>query len=420
MYGKDLNINRQKRQPFGFKAHRMHRRQLVGSGEKKPGEMINIKFSGIKGEVTVPGSAYLSFKAKITGSDKTAYFVPNLGRALVKEKELKFSGAKSTSATNYDEFKIYSDLWLEEKERREKILQGIQDELGLKYRIDAKKDSTGTALANVTAKHKAIKEAYENTFVIPLDEELFDDQAPFYRYALNNDVELALKLSNAGEVVISTDKAASYELFEIHLEWDAIQDHDLADEIEYAYQSGVGVYYDRAHFYAKVVEKSSPLINIEIKESVRSLRGVLLLFKDIDADQKQYAMNRETFYNPKIESVTIDLNGDSNMRYASGMLTKDIWSEARKYFQGSTGMSQEAFYNDKFALWIDLRSSTDPELHGNGLLMDNSKGNLTLNIHKKAEGTGKIRVYTYLIMDAVLELGGNEGAPRYQKLTYAL
>ncbi|WP_143216294.1 hypothetical protein, partial [Acinetobacter baumannii] len=78
---------------------------------------------------------------------------------------------------------------------------------------------------------------------------------------------------------------------------------------------------------------------------MRSLRGVLILFKDL-ADQTKYATNRETFYNPEIELVQVSINGASNKLYCNGILPKDLWYEARKFFTGSTNMSQGSFYHD--------------------------------------------------------------------------
>ena len=121
-YGKDLTVERQKRQPFGFKAERVHRSVLVDGSTARPGGTLNIMFSKIKNEVIVPGSVYLSFKAKPTSlTDKEAHFVQNLERAVVTEKNLKFNGKSATSINEYDEYKLYTDLWLSKGERKQRI-----------------------------------------------------------------------------------------------------------------------------------------------------------------------------------------------------------------------------------------------------------------------------------------------------------
>ena len=416
-YGEDLTIERQKRKPFGFKADRIHRSVLIDGSTSRPGGTLNIMLSKIKNEVIVPGSLYVSFKAKPTSStDKSAYFVQNLGRAIVTEKHLKFNGKPATVINEYDEYKLYTDLWLTKAERKHRILQGIQESLGLKHRIGAKKAATGGELENVTDEQKAINKAYANTFYIPLDDELFNDVSPFCPYFINDNVTIEMKLAEAKDVVLSSDKSASYEMSDLHLEWDGIQDSVMAQEIADQYQTGWGVHYDRVQFLRKEnYLKSLTLININIRESLRSLRGVMILFKDL-GDQTKYACNRETFYNPGIEKVEVSINGASNKLYANGILSKDLWYEARKLFQGSTNMNQGAFYDDKFCLWIDTRSSTDMTLHGNGLRLDGSNSGLNLTINKTNGGSGEFTIFIYLVIDAVLEFGGGS----YKRICYAL
>ena len=61
----------------------------------------------------------------------------------------------------------YKDLYLSEKEREERLLQGIQPNNGLKARLGAKK-SDGTALI-LTTQENVIKKKYDKRFAIPLD-----------------------------------------------------------------------------------------------------------------------------------------------------------------------------------------------------------------------------------------------------------
>ena len=75
---------------------------------------------------------------------------------------------------------MYNDCWLYKDVRKEMILQGVQEELGLKFRIDAKKAPAGGDLENVKDEHKDLKLAYENTFKISLHDKLFTDNSPFY------------------------------------------------------------------------------------------------------------------------------------------------------------------------------------------------------------------------------------------------
>lgn len=418
LYGEDIDLNREYRKPFGFKADRIHRSVLIDSSTARPGGNINVLISKIKDELIIPGSMYISFKCKPTSTtDKSAYFVPNLGRAIVKGKELLFNGKRAMEYVEYGEYKLYRDLWLTKGERKERILQGIQDVTSLKYRIGAKKDAAGAALTGVSDNAKAIKTVYENLFYIPLDDELFTDVTPFSPIGLNDNVTIRLEFAEARDVVKSSDQDASYEIQDMHLEWDSIIDRGLTSEIESMYQSGFGVLYDRVQLLRKEPHnKSESLINVNIRESLRSLRGVMILFKDTTADQGKYATNRETFYFPKIEKIEVSINGKSNQLYPNGITSKDLWYEARKLFQGSTNMTQGDFYKDKFCIWVDTRSSIDQTLHGNGMRLDGSNSGLNLAITKTSEASGNMMMYIFLIVDSVIEFSGNS----YKKVCYAL
>ena len=71
---------------------------------------------------------------------------------------------------------------MSQKEREERILQGIQSANGLKARIGAKK-ADGMALT-VTTQASAIKKAFNKRFAIPLDFDFF--KHPVYPYRLDS------------------------------------------------------------------------------------------------------------------------------------------------------------------------------------------------------------------------------------------
>ena len=60
---------------------------------------------------------------------------------------------------NADVFDTYKDLYLSVKERKEKLLQGIQSANGLKARVGAKK-ADGTAVT-ISTKENAIKKTLD-------------------------------------------------------------------------------------------------------------------------------------------------------------------------------------------------------------------------------------------------------------------
>ena len=93
--------------------------------------------------------------------------------------------------TNSHIYDTYRNLYLNKKEREEKLLQGIQSANSLKARVGAKK-ADGTALG-VTNQESAIKKTFDNRFSIPLDFASF--KHPVYPYGLKEDLIVRLELN---------------------------------------------------------------------------------------------------------------------------------------------------------------------------------------------------------------------------------
>ena len=90
-------------------------------------------------------------------------------------------GSKETDKINKsDIYDTYKDLYLSEKGREMKLLQGIQSDNELKVRVGAKK-SDGTAVT-LTIQENVIKKMLDKRFAIPLDFDFF--KHPVYPYGL--------------------------------------------------------------------------------------------------------------------------------------------------------------------------------------------------------------------------------------------
>ena len=139
----------------------------------------------------------------------------NVGRALVKKKVLMLGSKDIDTITNSDIYDTYKDLYLSEKECKEKLLQGIQPVNGLKAQVGAKK-ADGTALTLTTQKN-VIKKTFDKRFVIPLDFDFF--KHPVYPYGLKEDLIVRLELNSVEKVILCTgDANATYKISEISLE----------------------------------------------------------------------------------------------------------------------------------------------------------------------------------------------------------
>jgi len=72
----------------------------------------------------------------------------------------------------------------------------------------------------------------------------------------------------------------------------------------------------------------------------------------------------------------------------------------------NTYIDLKSYYgNDKFALWVDLRSTQDNQLHGTGKIQMSDKNDITLAIQKKREGNDEnARYFCMLILCQTQEL----------------
>ena len=66
-------------------------------------------------------------------------------------------------------------------------------------------------------------------------------------------------------------------------------------------------------------------------------------------------------------------------------------------FNHNTTVTIGEFLTTKYALVLDLRGSYDDSFHGNGLKL---KDEMTVEINQIASGSGKLRLYVFLVQDA--------------------
>ena len=126
------------------------------------------------------------------------------------------------------------------------------------------------------------------------------------------------------------------------------------------------------------------------------------------------------FYNPKIQKVSVTVEGKPNQLYSQGMRSFEQYDETQTYF--AEGVQRDSNANEvqkslqmydlsvgeyltaKYALWLDFRTIDENELQGTGRQIGNTSGGITIQIKKKAETAGALKAYIYLIMDAQLNI----------------
>ena len=191
---------------------------------------------------------------------------------------------------------------------------------------------------------------------------------------------------------------------------------DLARSIRSEYQH-MALLYDRILRHRKIiVNKSDTVWNWAFNMPCKSLKGILVLFEE----ERSYTRDTSKFYNPKIQKVSVIVEGKPNQLYAQGMRSFEQYDEICKYFAEGKQRDNNAneiqkylqLYNlslveylvNKYALWLDFRMIDENELHGTGRRIENASEGITLQIEKKAESAGALNAYIYLIMDAQLNI----------------
>ena len=148
----------------------------------------------------------------------------------------------------------------------------------------------------------------------------------------------------------------------------------------------------------------------------KPLKGILVLFEE----EKPYERDTSKFYNPKIQKVSVIIEGKPNQLYAQGMRSFEQYDETRKYFTEGKQKDHNAnevqkhlqlhdlgvgeYLTDRYALWLDFRTIDENFLQWMGRRIENPLEGITLQIEKKAETARSLNAYIYLIMDAQLNI----------------
>ena len=365
--------------------------------------------------------ANLSFNIGWTSAiDTNRTLVSNVGRAIVKKLAVKFEGNEIMSVDDFNVFAFCRDLWKTKSEKRNAIRQGIISDDGctencIELRINAGDKSTSNA------QDKAIADAYGNKFIIPLDFEMLDSAAPYYQAGLRNRLCYELTFNDYNQVTksrVSSPKVpdAKYKITDISLEYEIATQPDLTRSVRSEYQH-MALLYDRILRHRKIiVNKSDTVWNWAFNTPCKSLKGILVLFEE----ERSYTRDTSKFYNPKMQKVSVIVEGKPNQLYAQGMRLFEQYDEICKYFAEGKQRDNDAneiqkhlqlydlssgeYLVNKYALWLDFRMMDENELHGTGRRIENASEGITLQIEKKEELAGALNAYIYLIMDAQLNI----------------
>ncbi len=108
------------------------------------------------------------------------------------------------------------------------------------------------------------------------------------------------------------------------------------------------------------------------------MRAIVMLFKHADT------VDSEEYIYPNITKVDVTIDGRPNAVYSNGIGTDDLYREARRIFHvKDTNMTEKKFYDNKFALVIDLRCTYDNDAMAAGYNVTDTKSGVQLIITKE-------------------------------------
>ena len=399
-----INPNRVPREPFGLKADSSLNRITLNPSSAEPGSTLYINIPKLTDNVViVPGSVKLLFDLKVGGHANNT-LVNNVGRNLVCQLKVSFSGEKLQETERYDLFQTYHDLFLEDREDR--LRQGISSENMRKLRTNAG-DKVTSDLKEVT-----LAAIHNTKYVIPLDHPIMSDHGALYPKALPHPLMFEITLPKIDNIVNHDMKEKektppTYKLTNLELEYRCITSDDLSREAASTYQVGKGFFYENVilHKTIPISKPNDSIINEHVNLPRRSMTGILCLFEN---DYKDGERDSEKFVNPDIKSVNINIDGMPNQLYSKGMIPTDFWESIKRRMGGSGKVKEEDFYADKFALWIDLRTFSDNGIHGGGLHVNNTRDGVKLEIKRKTGGMGNINCHMFVVADALMEIMNTE------------
>jgi len=238
------------------------------------------------------------------------------------------------------------------------------------------------------------------------------DHGVFYPQALYNDLVFVLTLADAENLVKGSDPSKlKYKLTNIQLQYEMIHSEKLAQEADSAYSSGKEFAYDHVHLEKTIPfqKGSETRLNIKVNAQRRSLKAILLFTEPYTAGTHDF----EKYVFPDLKKVRVTINSSPDMLYNEGIVSRDLWEEASRFFirekNKTEHMNLKLFLaGDRFGLLVDLRSMADRSMHGSGVRLVNTTDGVQLELERKASGSGVINCQVFVISDAQFNILGKQ------------
>ena len=145
---------------------------------------------------------------------------------------------------------------------------------------------------------------------------------------LRNRLCYEITFNDYNRVINSSKTNAKHRTTDISLEYEIVSQPTLARSIAVEYNK-MALFYNRTLRHRQIiVNKSDRTWNWSFNVSCKSLKGILVLFEE----EKPYVRDTSKFYNPKIQTVSVIVEGKPNQLYTQGMRSFEQYDEIRTYF----------------------------------------------------------------------------------------
>ena len=409
-FGDKIDPFREIREPNSIKGYRRLICIEQSTETASAGSTFNLDFPKLTGnDLLIPGTALLMFRIELkSDSDNNRTLYDNVSRNIVKQMRVSVNSNEIFNLDDYNIYNNYKDNWIALKHKDNSNCFGIEKENITKLRIGA-----GDA-SNVDKLDVAIANVHGNGYAIPLDIALLNDHHPFYPSGLDGKLSFAITWNDHSKVVKSTDVAATYKITHLKLQYEVLNEPNLADKIKSRYRRGISFYFDRVHRqYEKTINKSDNAWTINLNTNVKSLRGIFLIFKDVSD------VNPNNSYNPDLLKVKVQVEGMPEALYVPEFRRDQHFGEICKYFVDDFKNYQPSaifkymqmdpislgkYLTDRYALWLDFRSSDDNASHGSGRKIGSHGGGIQIELTSGDDSEGQLKCFVYLVMDAQLQI----------------
>ena len=346
IYGSALDIYKEYRRRYGFKAYRQHVEILISPSTIDQNQDLHVRMPNLGiHDVVIPSTQEITFDVALESSDVKRYAVNNFAKSLITKLDIEYEGNKIQSIHDFDVWEIYKDKWLSSYERERLIAQGIDDsEVVNKIRL--KTDGTETS---ATVDQKAIAAVYGNRYSIPIGK--YFELTRYLPFAgIGDRLSFVLTFAPYSSVVKDVGEAADgkYTITNIALEFDVVKDPQFAVMIK-SQLSNISLQYDRILRHRIIpLKKEDTQWNIQTNVPSESLKALVLIFVDT---RKAYATDPEKFYNPLISKVNITVEGEPNQLYSHGLTPKDMYQNVFQYFTCCNDTSVFQYFHNVFFTW---------------------------------------------------------------------